>query len=1032
MPEHKSLSDLLAEDVRDYFLREGQPVADPTRSRKQKTPRRSRHRRPADVANSETLHDELPSKPLSVTSVPVDSQQPQQNYPHMRHGSAGSESLGSAGSRSQVRSAADAEFLRQYAADKQQTNHRMAIATRPIPHGAAHTSEEPLPSAVRDVHANQFASPYHSMVSSPRPPKVVGSHRPGLPSIDNDDWEEDDKIERRDRRKLERKEARRKTRKQNSLGGNSLGSSSCGRKSLHMLNPMNGSLCYSTGSSSQMAAGSSYQKKPLNDRFETQQHNRLDSHGTHGTFVIQQQSVGAEPLCHDRNVGGPQYDKDGETGFERGHVRPLSYLSDPSSDSGNESRRQDHENERTRSNGNRSFLSPSNSSSSGTFRHPLHSEFSSGSDLHSSLLGSAILDYKSPSPAPSGEVHGEIDEGSYDSESTGSSYTSSYDSSSIDTFPNKGYGKRMMWGRGNYDRGERSRLTNWNRPTYASTKPISNERNRSRRKLQGRNGIPLRLDDAIQLLSQKIQGMFVAFELLISNMPSLVGSLALAWVSLGVDWFKWYEETFDACHPTHYHNKACVFPEFPGCFVCDAEREGYQLVLRFHYICSTVAFVFSSFLVGKTLIAFPVVRDELANPTTAAPLGLLMMALEKVFAGNFGIIGKTVTYVASGLHAAVAMWFIFISIMYRTLPEPSWFSNTTGIGLAAAKMYLYWTPAGYTLCILSTTSFVLFYFVALYRIHTNVKISVPVCWVQLSGPAVVLYGFTIFSQPGSDEDDLALLDEANKEHFFSLHRKIYMPIQHTLFACCLLSMVSSLYLLQTRWKTFREKEFSPAHVSFCAPLVSHANALQAYRSSLQKFSQTPIGTHFKLALYQYWVLVLVVATILVAILTTKFLLFLPQWCQLDVDNDEMPPEPEKTIVTQLLQQGEANDTMNQHFVSAAVLQANESGALVRVLQDGRMKYVRSRRMPSMGFDPILNVSELMSERERLLQNVKDKAVVTGRDRGGLMSFDANYATPVRESKESSGDSPREGSGGPRRRLNFLSFDASTMMRGDHS
>ena len=177
-------------------------------------------------------------------------------------------------------------------------------------------------------------------------------------------------------------------------------------------------------------------------------------------------------------------------------------------------------------------------------------------------------------------------------------------------------------------------------------------------------------------------------------------------------------------------------------------------------------------------------------------------------------------------------------------------------------------------------------------------------------------------------------------------------------------------------------------------------------------------------------MVLVVATILVAILTTKFLLFLPQWCQLDVDNDELPPEPEKTIVTQLLQHGEATDTMNQHFVSAAVLQANESGALVRVMQDGRMKYVRSRRVQSMGFDPILNISELMSERERLLQNVKDKAIITGRDRG--YSFDVNYATPVRESEESLVDSPREGSGGPRRRLNFLSFDASAMMRGDHS
>ena len=85
-------------------------------------------------------------------------------------------------------------------------------------------------------------------------------------------------------------------------------------------------------------------------------------------------------------------------------------------------------------------------------------------------------------------------------------------------------------------------------------------------------------------------------------------------------------------------------------------------------------------------------------------------------------------------------------------------------------------------------------------------------------------------------------------------------------------------------------------------------------------------------------------------MTWNFFLFLPSWCQIDVENDELPPAPNDTIVTRLLQSGEARDEMKQNFVSAAVLQANESGALVRVLQDGRMKYVRSRRMPSMGFE----------------------------------------------------------------------------------
>ena len=113
--------------------------------------------------------------------------------------------------------------------------------------------------------------------------------------------------------------------------------------------------------------------------------------------------------------------------------------------------------------------------------------------------------------------------------------------------------------------------------------------------------------------------------------------------------------------------------------------------------------------------------------------------------------------------------------MYKTLPEPSWFSNTTGIGLAAAKIYLYWTAGGYFLSGFALLAFLMFFIVSLYRIHTNDKISAPVCWVQLSGPAVVLYGFTIFSQPGSDEDDLALQVQANKEHFFRVHEKYYMP-----------------------------------------------------------------------------------------------------------------------------------------------------------------------------------------------------------------------------------------------------------------
>ena len=50
--------------------------------------------------------------------------------------------------------------------------------------------------------------------------------------------------------------------------------------------------------------------------------------------------------------------------------------------------------------------------------------------------------------------------------------------------------------------------------------------------------MPLRLDDAIYILLGKMHSALIILELFISNMPSLVGSLALAWASLGVDWFK--------------------------------------------------------------------------------------------------------------------------------------------------------------------------------------------------------------------------------------------------------------------------------------------------------------------------------------------------------------------------------------------------------------------------------------------------------------------------------------------------------------
>ena len=59
--------------------------------------------------------------------------------------------------------------------------------------------------------------------------------------------------------------------------------------------------------------------------------------------------------------------------------------------------------------------------------------------------------------------------------------------------------------------------------------------------------------------------------------------------------------------------------------------------------------------------------------------------------------------------------------------------------------------------------------------------------------------------------------------------------------------------------------------------------------------------------------------------------------------------------------------MRQKFISPAILQANETGALVRV---GRHRYVRTRKLTALGFEPVLNWMEMARERELLLQYVE--------------------------------------------------------------
>jgi len=190
---------------------------------------------------------------------------------------------------------------------------------------------------------------------------------------------------------------------------------------------------------------------------------------------------------------------------------------------------------------------------------------------------------------------------------------------------------------------------------------------------------------------------------------------------------------------------------------------------------------------------------------------------------------------------------------------------------------------------------------------------------------------------------------------------------HIMFVLALVGMASSLHSLYTRWETIHKRDFSPAHAAFCFPVLAHANAVQAYRGAVDAFSSVAPRSPFMIALYLYWVTVLVCGTLATVIISSRFFYNLPNWTQVDVTDEEEPPQPNETVMAEVMGRHYEYESLSQPLVSPAVLQANETGALVRVLHDGKSHLVRTRRVTALGFEPMMKWSEMNDEREALLQ-----------------------------------------------------------------
>ena len=474
-----TLSDLLAADVQDYFRREG--VNESTKSNERQKPidRQSsrRRRRPA-------VHDDDPG-----VSVAASSNAEGVSYNSSNHGrrlSNGSDSKHS------FMTAQDAEFIKRYAQEKERDRAlRMNIRDRSVNEAAPKElvdkdcinlkpSEPGSPrkrSNTSDSNqANKGSSlrPYQTLAASPRPPSVTGSHRPQLATIDNDDWEEDDRLEQKELRRKERH--MRKMSNASRMSNSSMG----GHWRMHSSNGSVGN-------------GSFIRQMIQQSDSPTRSYVRKESEDT---FIRQYDSLHS-------SYGGEEYNHNGH------HTRPLSYLS-ASSDS------------EQKSEVNTSSHGPS-PLSSGTFKtlpSDRYSVRSKDESEVSALWGGSILESSSPGSDKPQQYRTSIGYRQESSEYSDEDYTSTSDESSYDESDSSGYKKVQF--------SEADRLL----PRHNSYSSIPRQHNK-RPKVS-----PLRLDAALKVIWDKLWHGIVLMELYISNMPSLVGSLALAWSSLGVDWFK--------------------------------------------------------------------------------------------------------------------------------------------------------------------------------------------------------------------------------------------------------------------------------------------------------------------------------------------------------------------------------------------------------------------------------------------------------------------------------------------------------------
>lgn len=454
------------------------------------------------------------------------------------------------------------------------------------------------------------------------------------------------------------------------------------------------------------------------------------------------------------------------------------------------------------------------------------------------------------------------------------------------------------------------------------------------------------------------QQLVISTRLLVCNLPLSSAAISFSIVLLGIVWLKWAEELLPSCKEVSFHSSQCAFPEFPGCYFCDEYNRWYVIATRFHTACCYIAGTSVMLFFAKAILCWRVFIDEMSSPTTASPMGLIFMTMALSFVGR-GDVGEALVFAASLLHLVLAVWFIYMSLAYQTMPDPSWFPNTIGIGLCAVKIWFYYPLSGHFLMAITLMLTFLYYPISLIRVALNEKMSATICWMNMICPAVSLYSLAIIMEPAFQQE------RPDISHFQTVQRSIYLPSMTCLFGLCVIGMASSVHGLVVRWKQISREEFSPAHAAYSFPLLMHAVAVQSYRSSLDFFADADaVGPAPKAALRVYWTILAVAGTVIALVCIVTYLAFLLSWTDVDTRDELEPPPPNETSVCGSVTYGES---LIQPYVSPTILQANETGTLIVAYdyQNGWSDFVRTGRIPAFGFEPMMGRRMLSRERNAL-------------------------------------------------------------------